>query len=68
MTISQINLYCELSDILTNLALDSCQRKIVGLGAGGYTEEITARNWFQTVQRSSKLLIEEGISTKTALK
>lgn len=39
-----------LAELISDLALEVCEGKIIGLGAGGYSSEIASRIWFQTVK------------------
>ena len=42
--------YEKLAQIVKTFALENSEGKLVGLGAGGYSPDVTARNWLNTVK------------------
>lgn len=46
-----------IAEVIVDFVTYHCDKKIVGLGAGGYGAEITASMWLQTVDIFAKKLL-----------
>jgi len=49
--------YAEINEVICQLANDTCEGKILGLGAGGYSKKDTSDVWIQATQIFDKLIV-----------